>query len=137
MKFTGDPQTINASRKEVYEFLSDFNNFQKLMPEQVTDWNSTSESCSFTIQGMTSLTLVYKLREPYDTVEVEPEGKTPLNFKLMIKLFNSEKEMNKTTGIVEIDADLNPMMAMIARRPFENLVNVMAEKLNEVFRDKT
>jgi carbon monoxide dehydrogenase subunit G len=135
MKFTGDPQTINASREEVFDFLSDFNNFQKLMPEQVTDWTSTSESCSFTIQGITSLTLVYKLREPYHTVEVEPEGKTPLNFNLMVKLFNSEKEPNKTTGIVEIDADLNAMMAMIARRPFENLVNVMAEKLNEVFRD--
>jgi len=35
---------------------------------------------------------------------------------------------------VEIDANLNPMMAMIARKPFENLVNAMAENLNKAFK---
>jgi carbon monoxide dehydrogenase subunit G len=133
MKFTGDPQTINATKEQVFEFLSDFNNFQKLMPEQVTDWKSDRDNCTFTIQGMATISLVYKVREPYHTVEVEPIGKSPVDFNLLIKLFDSEHEPLKTTGIVEIDADLNAMMAMIARRPLENLVNVMAEKLNQVF----
>jgi carbon monoxide dehydrogenase subunit G len=133
MKFTGDPQTLDTSKEQVFEYLSNFNNFEKLMPEQVTDWSSDENSCTFTIQGMTTLTLVYKTREPYHTIEVEPEGKTPIHFNLLVKLFESENDPAKTTGIIEIDADLNPMMAMIARKPFENLVNVMAEKLNRVF----
>jgi hypothetical protein len=82
---------------------------------------------------MTTITLVYKTKEPFHTLEVEPEGKTPVKFNLLVKLFESEDDPDKTTGIIEIDAELNAMMAMIARRPLENLVNVMAEKLNEVF----
>ncbi len=103
------------------------------MPDQVTDWQSDTDSCTFTIQGMTTITLKYAKKEPYHTIEVAPEGKTPISFNLVIKLFESEIDKQKTTGIVEIDADLNPMMAMIARKPFENLVNVMADKLNSVF----
>lgn len=133
MKFTGDPQTVNASKERVFEFLSDFNNFEKLMPDQVTDWKSDSDRCTFTIQGMTTITLVYKSKEPFHTLEVVPEGKTPIKFNLLLKLFDSENDPGKTTGIIEIDAELNAMMAMIARRPLENLVNVMAEKLNGVF----
>lgn len=133
MKFSGDPQTINADQVEVFNFLSDFNNFEQLMPDQISEWSSDTESCTFTIQGMTTITLTYSRKEPNHTIEVKPVGKTPISFNLMVKLFESENERNKTTGIVEIDADLNPMMAMIARKPLENLVNVMAEKLNLVF----
>lgn len=134
MRFTGDPQTINAGQKEVFEFLCNFNNFEQLMPDQISDWVSDTDSCTFTIQGMATITLKYFRKEPFHTVEVVPEGKTPISFNLLVKLFESENEIHKTTGIVEIDADLNPMMAMIARKPFENLVNVMADKLNEAFK---
>lgn len=134
MKFTGDPKTLNTTKEVVFNFLSDFNNFEQLMPDQITDWKSDKDSCTFTIQGMTTLTLKYTKKEPYHTIEVTPDGKTPINFVLLMKLFESENENHLTTGIVEIDADLNPMMAMIARKPFENLVNVMAEKLNEAFK---
>ena len=133
MKLTGDPQTINADQTTVFEFLSDFNNFEQLMPEQISEWKSDTESCTFTIQGMATITLKYASKQPYHTIEIKPEGKTPISFNLLMRLFESENESQKTTGIVEIDADLNPMMAMIARKPLENLVNVMAKKLNEAF----
>ena len=133
MRFTGDPQTINAGQETVFEFLSDFNNFEQLMPEQVTNWKSDTESCTFTIQGMTTITMRFARKEPFHTIEVKPEGKTPIKFNLLLKLFESEDDSKKTTGIVEIDADLNPMMAMIARKPLENLVNVMADRLNKAF----
>jgi hypothetical protein len=34
--------------------------------------------------------------------------------------------------MVYLDADLNPMLAMMAKRPMENLVNVMAENLKKI-----
>jgi hypothetical protein len=39
----------------------------------------------------------------------------------------------KTTAGVNVDANLNPMLAMMAKKPLENLVNVMATNLNTVF----
>lgn len=133
MNFNSKPVSLNASRKTVFEFLSNFNNFEKLMPDQVTNWKSDSETCSFTIQGMTDIQLKYSLKEAFHTIKVEPEGKSPIAFDLRVKLDESELDEQKTNGTIEINAQLNPMMAMIAKRPLENLVEVMSEKLNEVF----
>ena len=54
-RIESDKVTVNKTSEEIYTFLSNFNNFQKLMPEQVTNWQSTEEDCSFTIAGMASL----------------------------------------------------------------------------------
>lgn len=133
MNFNSKPVSLNANRKTVYEFLADFNNFEQLMPDQVTNWKSDKETCSFTIQGMTDLSLKYSLKEPSHTIMVEPEGKTPIVFDLKLNLEVNDLDEQKTIGTIEINAQLNPMMAMIAKRPLENLVEVMGEKLNGIF----
>ncbi len=133
MNFNSKPATLNANQKTVYEFLADFNNFEKLMPDQVTNWKSDKESCSFTIQGMADLTLKFTLKESFHTIKVEPEGKSPISFDLLLNLKINDLDEQKTTGTIEINANLSPMMAMLAKRPLENLVEVMSEKLNGVF----
>ena len=54
-RLESDKVTVNKAAQEVYNFLSDFNNFGHLMPEQIADWKSTADECSFTIKGMASL----------------------------------------------------------------------------------
>jgi hypothetical protein len=34
---------------------------------------------------------------------------------------------------INLNADLNPMLAMMAKRPLQNLVNIMADKLKDQF----
>lgn len=133
MKFKSEPAVLNASQKKVFEFFTDFNNFEHLMPEQVTDWKSTTDSCSFDIKGMTSISLKYANKVPFHTIEVVPEGKAPINFDLKVMLEVNELDEQKTNGTILIDADLNPMMAMIAKRPFENLAKEMGVRLNKIF----
>ena len=53
-RLESDKVTVNKAAQEVYNFLSDFNNFGHLMPEQIADWKSTADECSFTIKGMAS-----------------------------------------------------------------------------------
>jgi carbon monoxide dehydrogenase subunit G len=133
MKINGNPTTINATQKKVFEFLSDFNNFEQLMPEQVSNWRSDADSCTFTIQGMATITLKYDKKEAHHLIEVVPDGKTPLDFNLSVQLLPSDLDEQKTTAGVEIDAKLNPMMAMMVKKPLQNLVDVIAKNLNKVF----
>lgn len=128
MTIEGKPATINKDIVSVYNFLTDFNNFESLMPEQITNWQSDVNSCSFTIQGMADIKLTFSEKTPHTYIKLVPEGKVPFSFSLMIRL--SEQE-NNTVAKVEVDAQLNPMMAMMAKRPLENLVNVMAANINE------
>ena len=98
------------------------------MPDQITNWKSDKESCSFTIQGMADISLVFSEKIPNELIKLVPQGKVPFSFSLILKL--SEIESN-TIVKVDVDAKLNPMMAMIAKRPLENLVNVMAGNIND------
>jgi len=56
-RIESEMQTINSSIETVFNFLSNFNNFEKLMPEQIINWKSTEDTCSFTIKGMTDLSM--------------------------------------------------------------------------------
>jgi carbon monoxide dehydrogenase subunit G len=128
MRIEGKPATINKDIVSVYNFLTDFNNFKDLMPEQITNWKSSNDSCSFTIQGMASISLTFAEKTPHSIINIVPEGKTPFKFGLVIKL---DEQNESTVAKVDVDANLNPMMAMMAKRPLENLVNVMAGNINE------
>jgi len=133
MNFNSKPISLNANQKKVYDFLADFNNFEQLMPDQVTNWQSDKETCSFTIEGMADINLKYAVKDPFNTIKVEPVGKSPIKFDLTVNLEADPLDEQKTTGKIVINAALNPMLAMMAKRPLENLVDVMSEKLNGLF----
>ncbi|PLW94364.1 MAG: hypothetical protein C0591_12820, partial [Marinilabiliales bacterium] len=59
--------------------------------------------------------------------------KSPISFNLRIELEEDTLNEQHTMAHVKIDANLNPMMAMIAKKPLENLVNIIGEKLNTEF----
>ena len=128
MIIEGKPATINQDIQSVYNFLTDFNNFQPLMPDQITNWKSDKDSCSFTIQGMADISLIFSEKIPNTVIKLIPQGKVPFSFSLILKLSEAD---NSTVVKVDVDANLNPMMAMMAKRPLENLVNVMASNINQ------
>ena len=107
-------------------FLNDLRNLEKLMPEQIIDYKAEAQKCSFTIKGMTSLSLKVEQSLPGKLIRLVPDGKSPFEFELLAHL----KEDNaKTLVKIQLQASLNPMLAMMAKRPLQNLVEIMADKL--------
>ena len=130
MNIKGKSVKINAEQQKVFEFLSNFDNFKDLMPEQVKDWESDGESCSFNISGIGRIGMLFSKKEEPSLVEIGPKGKAPLNFSLSIKL---KKEEDGTVAEGMVNADLNPMLAMLAKRPLENLINEITSRLQKKF----
>lgn len=126
MDFSSNWQKINASEKSVFTFLSDLRNFETLMPEQVTDYQADFDRCSFTIKGMADLHLLAVERNPFHQIKLIPEGKSPFEFELVANIRNVSQQ---TEVRISMSAELNPMLAMMAKRPLQNLVNIMADKL--------
>lgn len=121
---------VKNSNQKVFTFLSNMNNFEKLMPEQVINWNSTETSCSFTIKGMTDLSLSISEKIPYSKIVIIPGDKAPFMFNL-ICLINENSTNNSTVQIV-FQAELSTMMEMLAKNPLQNFVNALASKLKEI-----
>jgi carbon monoxide dehydrogenase subunit G len=122
--------TVQKSQSQVFDFLSDYNNFGKLMPEQVTGWTSTNTECSFTIQGMASLQMKIIERRASDLISMESFGKTPIEFKLYVTIESISPD--SCTVLVSIDADINPMLKMMLDKPLTNLVEKLATKVPQV-----
>jgi len=122
---------ISKSPEEVFNFLSNFNNFEKLMPEQVTDWVSDSDTCSFNIKGMASLGMAIETRTPNSQIKIKKNGKAPFDFFLTCDI-GEGKSGNESTLKLFFDADLNPFLKMMAEKPLTNFLNLLVNRFREI-----
>ena len=125
-----DIVSINKSAEHIFHFLNNFDNFGKLMPEQVINWKSTADSCSFTIKGMADIALKTSEKTEFSKIVWSTVGKAPFDFTL--SSFLSSQTENQTEAKIVLDADLSPMLKMMALRPLTNFVNLLVNKLKEV-----
>ena len=100
------------------------------MPEQVTNWESNEDECTFTIAGMATLGMKISEKKPNDLIKVVRHGKAPFDFTLEC-LINKKSEMNTEVQLA-FDADLNPMLKMMAVKPLTNFLNILVGKLKEM-----
>src|SRR5215203_661929 len=81
-RIESDRSVINKTDRALFNFLSNFNNFQKLMPEQVTNWESTEDTCKFTIAGMATLGMKIAEKKPNEYIKVVKNESAPFDFTL-------------------------------------------------------
>lgn len=122
--------TIQQSQEAVFNFLSDFNNYQKLMPDQVADWVSDTDTCSFNIKGMAALGMAIEKRTPNSEIRIRKNGKAPFDFFLTCEIGTSGTD--QSTLKLYFDADLNPMLKMMAEKPLTNFLNMLVHRFREI-----
>lgn len=122
-------EQINKAPSEVYSFLADCNNHQKLMPEQVEKWQSTDTTCQFTIKGTADLSLRIKETQENEAIILEPYQKIPFPFTLAWKIAN-EGGNSKVEAVLE--ADMNMFIKMVAAKPLENFLKHQVGRLKAI-----
>jgi len=122
--------TIKKPVSDVYSFLADLNNHEKLMPDNIYNWSSTKDDAHFTIQNMAKLALKVSNRTKDKEIVIIPSEKAP--FDLEIKWVLTEDSKGTTEAKYIISADLNVMMKMLAAGPLQKLADHQTSKLEEV-----
>lgn len=128
---TSNKKQITASAETIFAFLSDFNNLEDLMPSKVVNWSSTQTSCAFTIDGMAHLNMAFGKNVENEKIEMISKGKNPFDYDLstnISKIDNTKCEVN-----IVFNADMNAMMAMMAKKPLQNFVDILVERLQEKY----
>ena len=118
---------VKAGSSQIFDFISDFNNLEKLMPEKVVDWTSTMTTCTFTIQGMATLNMKQGKNKAKELVQMISDGKNPFPFDLNTHI--AESAENKSEVYIQLNAEMNSMLAMMAKKPLQNFVNILVEEL--------
>lgn len=120
---------VSKSQEAVFNFLTDLNNFEQLMPESKEKFEVDGDSFLFALKGMPEIRLVM-------------EGKTP-NSQIVLGAASSKLAFSLTTNIVVIDentsevqllfkGDFNPMMAMMVKKPLQNFINTLADNIQKL-----
>jgi carbon monoxide dehydrogenase subunit G len=129
VSFKSPEKKLPASPDKVYDFISDLRNFEPLMPDKVEKWSADRDRCEFTISGLSTFSMEIVERDKNKVVLTSGDI-TPVDFELRCNILESKGE---TQVEIELEAELSPMIKMMASRPLQNLVDIMAEKLGEQF----
>ncbi|WP_412465458.1 SRPBCC family protein [Pedobacter sp. KLB.chiD] len=121
---------VNKPVAEVYAFLSNMNNHQQLMPENIYNWESTEDDARFTIQNMAKLAIRISNRVENQEITAIPSEKAPFDVELTWTVADNGNET--TTAKHIISADLNMMMKMLASGPLQKLADHQTGKLKEI-----
>ncbi len=122
--------SVNKPAKEVFDWLCNLNNYEKLMPEQVEDWVSTELDCSFSIKGMASLGMEFSEKTPEKQITFVRKGKAPFDFTLFCNLKETGPEQTELQ--LAFDADMNPFLKMMAEKPLTNFLNILVRKYKDI-----
>ncbi len=124
--FEGPVKAIPHQSEVVFGFLSDFNNFEALLPpDKFSNWESDGDSCRFTVEGIGELGLRIIEKAPFKTIKFSADGKTPFDFFLWIQL--KEKGVDDTRVKLTIKAELNPMLKMMVTGPVNKFLTVVTD----------
>lgn len=122
---------VNATSEEICAFLTDSNNLLHLLPQNnISDFKSTVEECSFKVQGGVIISLIQDGTENNNKIFLKSGEKSPFPFKLTIELNEAE---NSTEGYIHFDGEVNMFLKMMVEKPLTNLFNYMSNKLKEHF----
>lgn len=129
-RIESETKIIEQNIDKVYHFLEDINNLEKLMPDRVENWQSTRDNCYFSIKGTASLGMKVDERTHLEQIKLVHDGKVPFPFDFYMNM----KEVNDNSSAVMFvfDADLNPMLKMMAVNPLKNFLNMLLDKMAEI-----
>lgn len=122
---------INTNQDRIYNFVTNFNNFKQFIPaDKVQDFESTEDSCHFSVPNIGKVGLRIVEREPYETVKITGEGMANQQFFLWIQL-KQVTEMDTRVKLT-IKADLNPIVKMMAAKPLQDFLDKLVDAMEKM-----
>lgn len=121
--------TTSKSTQEIFNFLSDLQNFKQLMPENTEKFEVDGDSFIFGLKGMPEIRLVLKEKTEFSSI-VLGAASSKLPFTLSSSI--SEIAGNKSEVQLLFDGDFNPMMAMMVKKPLTKFIETLAENIAKI-----
>ncbi|MEJ1223795.1 SRPBCC family protein [Sediminicola sp. 1XM1-17] len=123
-------KTIAKSDKEVYDFLLDIKNFEKLMPENISKFEVLGEDkFLFALKGMPEIVLKLKDKNPHNKVILgAASDKLPFTLTADIIAISA----NESDVVLSFEGEFNAMMAMMIKTPITNFMGTLSDNLRKI-----
>lgn len=120
---------LQKSRTEVFEFLSNLENFERLMPDSIQTFQVLDlDTFRFGLKGMPEIVLKRKEQlAPEFIVLGAASDKLPFTLRAtLIELGPQETEVR-----LDFDGEFNAMMSMMIKTPLTNFLEALSSKLTQ------
>ncbi len=122
---------VKKTAEEIFNFLLNFNNFQKLMPEgKVSGWNSSDKDFSFVFSGMARIGMAHSSNVPHKEIHIISNGSNPFDFTL--KVLIDGKEDGTSEVRMDFEAEINPFIKAMVEKPLDNFFNALTQNLQRL-----
>ena len=121
---------IAKGDKEVFEFLTDLKNFEKLMPENIDKFEVINEDrFLFALKGMPQIVLQRQSQTPNSQI-VLGAASDKLPFILTADIISVSDNESKVA--LSFEGQFNAMMAMMIKHPITNFMGTLSDNLTKI-----
>lgn len=129
MNLESPVKTLNKSQEEVYNFLMNIENFEKLMPENTKFEKINDTRFLFGLKGMPEIVLDLKEGIPHSKVVLgAASDKIPFQLTADIK----ELAADKTEVQLHFEGEFNAMMAMMVKGPITKFIGTLSDNMDVI-----
>ncbi len=125
---------IKQPAEKIYNYISNFDNFSSLIPEdKVKDFESSGDTCRFTVEGIGQAGLRIIEKEPHKLIKISSDEQTTFDLLLWIQIKELEPEDSRMKITTEVK--LNPMMAAMVKKPLKNFIDTLIDQAEKISYD--
>ncbi|HEX5742277.1 MAG TPA: SRPBCC family protein [Flavobacteriaceae bacterium] len=130
MNLESTKKTVHKSSKELYDFLTNVENFRQIMPSSIEKFEANDNSFVFAIKGMPEIRLVLKEKEPNHKIVLGAASSKLPAFTLTAQI--DDISDSQSTVQILFEGDFNPMMSMMLKGPLSKFIDSLSEKLEQL-----
>ena len=125
------PGIAGGSQEKVFNYITDFRNFALLLPEErFTDVKISKEEISFNLAGLGKVGLRIHEHTPCTKVTIKSTEESSAGFTFVIYLDQAGEQQTRVK--MQLEANLNMFLEMMARDPLQQFLDLMVDKLGAV-----
>jgi len=122
---------LSGNSERIYDFLSNCNNFQQFASsDKVSNWQSDTDSCSFTIEGVGDVVFRIVERQLGCLIKFSIENAQADNIFLWIQMKNAS--LNDTRIKLTTKMEVNAVMSVFISKPLKSGLDKIVETLEYV-----
>jgi len=120
-----------SNSERIYDFLSNCSNFQQFTAnDKVKNWQSDSDSCSFTVDGVGDVAFRIVERSPGNMIKFSIDNTQAENIFLWIQMKSAS--INDTRVKLTAKLEVNAMMSMFISKPLKSGLDKIVETLEYI-----
>ncbi len=120
--------SVQKSATDLYNFLTDFKNFESIMPENTDKFELREDGFIFALKGMPTIKLKLVEKTPHSKI-VLGSASEQFPFTLTANIIDNGV---KSDVNFSFEGKFNPMISMMVKKPLQKFIDTLSTNLGKM-----